>query len=155
MAAKKKTASSAKRTGRTASRPRPTGAWKLSLSPETLPSFLLCLGLGTLQAIRRGALPTEAGLWTLAVPGFLGPLRENRVLPPRVLAVFEQSDELNALAQLSPGTLEPTLDEFTEALDRALASEKETGWAMGSDWEVPTPYAPPKARKPRKPRRRS
>lgn len=47
-------------------------------------AFALCLALGTLEAVRSGDWPTEAGIWTIARPVFREPL-ETEGIPEDVL----------------------------------------------------------------------
>jgi hypothetical protein len=91
-------------------------------------AFALCLALGTLEAIRSGAWPTEAGAWTLGRPIFRGKL-EALGMPGEVLDVFRSVDELSALEALAGNeAVEKRLREWTSLLRARLASLPERSW---------------------------
>lgn len=68
--------------------------------PEAnLDAFTTTLVLGTLEAMRSGLWPLEAGMWTLGRPIFREPLKQAG-LHRELVAVLEEVDELAALADL-------------------------------------------------------
>ena len=72
----------------------------LRVSTEDREAFVLCLALGTLEAIRSKAWHPDAGIWTIGRPAFQTFLR-NAKLPADVMAVFQIADELSAIQNLS------------------------------------------------------
>ncbi len=60
-------------------------------------AFVLCLTLGTLEAMRGGAWPLESGIWTLARPVFWEALAD---VDDAVVEALQSADELDALAKL-------------------------------------------------------
>jgi hypothetical protein len=101
------------------------------LPEEDLIPFLACLGLGTLRAIRAGALHPDVGIWTLAVPGFRIPLEERRNLPRELLEVFGAADELSAIKDLGgQARFEEVLDGQIRVLERILAASPESSWSL-------------------------
>jgi hypothetical protein len=69
---------------------------QLYVSGETFEPFVLCLALGTLEAMKAGIWSSEAGIWTIGRPDFLEKLDELNVSEETV-NVLVQFDELNAL----------------------------------------------------------
>jgi hypothetical protein len=72
---------------------------QLFVSSETFEPFVLCLALGTLEAMKSQVWSSNAGVWTVGRPGFLNKLEEMRV-SQETLDVLVQFDELNALEKL-------------------------------------------------------
>jgi hypothetical protein len=91
-------------------------------------ALTLCLALGTLEAMRLGLWPLDAGIWTLGRPVFWEPL-ERAGVPAEVLAVLQSSDELNALS-LSAGRskAEAVLDQMINTVRSRLAALPEKSW---------------------------
>ncbi len=50
------------------------GSHSLEIAPSDREAFVLYLALGTLEAMRDGSWPLEAGIWTLGLPAFWQPL---------------------------------------------------------------------------------
>jgi hypothetical protein len=91
-------------------------------------AFALCLALGTLEAMRSGAWPLDAGIGTLARPVFYEPLEATNI-PDEVLAVFRGADELSALASLAGrATAERKLDEWIAVLKSRLSTLPDRSW---------------------------
>ena len=100
----------------------------LSVALHDQEAFSLCLALGTLQAIRSGAWPVEAGIWTIARPVFRSPL-EHLGIPNDVMKVFRHADELSALLELAGReTVDRKLDEWIAVLLARLADLQGQGW---------------------------
>ena len=72
---------------------------QLSVSSETFEPFVLCLALGTLEAIKSKVWSSESGIWTIGRPNFLDKLEELKV-SAETLDVLVQFDELNSLEKL-------------------------------------------------------
>ena len=69
---------------------------QLLVSSETFEPFVLCLALGTLEAMKSRVWSSEAGIWTIGRPAFLDKLEEMNVTN-ETIDVLVQFDELNAL----------------------------------------------------------
>ncbi|HEX9960553.1 MAG TPA: hypothetical protein VGB00_06455, partial [Pyrinomonadaceae bacterium] len=72
---------------------------KLLVSSETFEPFVLCLALGTLEAMKSKVWSAEAGIWTLGRPNFVDKLEELKV-SEETINVLVQFDELSALENL-------------------------------------------------------
>ena len=91
-------------------------------------AFVLCLALGTLEAMRGGSWPLEAGIWTLSRPVFLQPVSSGGVAA-EVVAELETADELEALARLSGRpAADARLDQIIAAVRARLSALKEPSW---------------------------
>jgi hypothetical protein len=71
----------------------------LKVMQEEREAFVLCLTLGTLEAMRCGSWPLESGIWTLAVPSFWEPL-EDGTISEEIMDILKTCDELSALESL-------------------------------------------------------
>jgi hypothetical protein len=102
-------------------------------------AFVLCLALGTLEAIRAGNWPLEAGVWTLGRPAFLHPLSSG-ALEPAVLAELQAVDELQAMAGLvGHVAVEEKLNFIIAVVRSRLSVLKDRSWyarwsKTPSDW---------------------
>ena len=104
---------------------------QMAIPEKDLITFLACLGLGTLRAIRAGVLHPGAGTWTLAVPGFRAPLESKSDIPKEMLEVFTSADELSAIQELcGQEAFEEVLDRHIRVLESILAQ------ATGSTWRL-------------------
>ena len=72
---------------------------QLLVSFETFEPFVLCLALGTLEAIKSGTWSSEAGIWTIGRPNFLAKLEELEV-SEETINILVEFDELSALEKL-------------------------------------------------------
>jgi len=72
---------------------------QLLVNSETFEPFILCLALGTLEAMKSQVWSSEAGVWTIGRPVFLEKLEEMKV-SNETIDVLVQFDELNALEKL-------------------------------------------------------
>jgi hypothetical protein len=77
----------------------------LEIEGEHLPAFLACLAIGTLEAIRQGALPAEAGIWSLAARRLWEPIVGRSPLVDQIIDVLKECDELSAVEELIPSEL--------------------------------------------------
>lgn len=73
---------------------------QLFVTDETFEPFVLCLALGTLEAMKSGVWSSEAGIWTIGRPDFLEKLEELQV-SEETINVLVQFDELSALEKFS------------------------------------------------------
>ena len=108
---------------------------RLLIPEESLAAFLACLGIGTLQAIRTGALRPEAGTWTLGPPRVWGPLVSRSAVPREIIEVFQTCDELAAMRQLLPETFDAEVGKLIERLERQLARIEDPVWTIS--WDTP------------------
>jgi hypothetical protein len=91
-------------------------------------AFVLCLALGTLEAMRSGAWPLEAGTWTLNRPGFWQPVASSGVAA-EVVAELEAADELDTLARLcGRPAADAMLDRMIAAVRSRLSALEERSW---------------------------
>lgn len=90
---------------------------QLLVSDETFEPFVLCLALGTLEAIKSGVWSSEAGIWTIGRPNFLDQLEKLNV-SEETLGILVEFDELNALEKLV------SRDDFNEKLSSIERSIK-------------------------------
>lgn len=89
-------------------------------------AFVLCLALGTLETMRRGDWPLDAGIWTLGRPVFWESLVD---VDDKVVEVFQSADELSALAKLVGGpAAEEALDHMIAVVKARLSSLPEKSW---------------------------
>lgn len=92
-------------------------------------AFVLCLALGTLEAMRSGAWPLEAGIWTLGRPAFLQPLERGSVAA-EVVAELEAADELEALSSLcGRPAADAKLDRMIAAVRSRLSALNDRPWS--------------------------
>jgi hypothetical protein len=86
---------------------------ELHIGRDGLESFILCLALGTFEAMRSKAWTAEAGIWTLGRPTFKS-LLEISHFPKDVIEVIEQADELAAIQELVADPKELKLTDFRD-----------------------------------------
>ena len=72
---------------------------QLFVSTDTFEPFVLCLALGTLEAMKAEIWSSEAGIWTIGRPDFINKLEELKI-SEETINVLVQFDELNALEKL-------------------------------------------------------
>lgn len=91
-------------------------------------AFVLCLALGTLEAMRSGAWPLEAAIWTLGRPAFMQPLKRGGIAAD-VAAELEAADELETLANLcGRPAADASLDRMIAAVRSRLAALNNHAW---------------------------
>ena len=89
-------------------------------------AFVLCLALGTLEAMRSGAWPLEAGIWSLGRPAFWQPLVASG---SEAVKVLQEADELSALQKLAGRpAAEAALDRMISAVRSRLSALPEKSW---------------------------
>ncbi len=72
---------------------------QLFVSSDSFEPFVLCLALGTLEAMKSRVWSAEAGIWTIGRPDFLEKLEELNV-SEETINLLVQFDELSALEKL-------------------------------------------------------
>lgn len=73
---------------------------KLLVNKQTFEPFVLCLALGTLEAMKAGIWSAEAGIWTVGRPNFLDELEKMNV-SEETLNILVEFDELKALEEFA------------------------------------------------------
>lgn len=100
----------------------------LRLDSSNRDALVLCLALGTLEAMRSRIWPLEAGIWTLGRPAFWEPL-QRAGMPEEVIAIFQTVDELDALEQLGDrAATEAVLDRMLGTIRRHLEALPDKSW---------------------------
>lgn len=101
--------------------------YRFEVPNPAIVAFVAALTLGTLEAMRSGTWPLEAGISTLGRPIFQSPLRE--ALPPPLLAVLDVADELSALQQLrgTPAAM-AELDRLIAGVRAVLVESSSSFW---------------------------
>ena len=102
----------------------------IQLDQNDVPSFLACLGLGTLMAIQKGQIPAEAATWTMGAPRVWEPLIEHSLVPKEIIDVFEQGDELAALEELSPDLYQEELSLLISQLQKTIGQVSNPSWRL-------------------------
>src|SRR4051812_6831401 len=103
----------------------------LEITSASRDALVLCLALGTLEAMRSGVWPLEAGIWTLGRPLFWEPLKRAG-LSEEVLDIFQTADELDALEELAGWpAAEAVLDRMLEIIRRHLEALPDKSWHAG------------------------
>jgi hypothetical protein len=103
----------------------------LKVAATGLEALVSCLALGTLEAMRSGVLPLEAGLWALGRPAFWEPLRRAGISDD-VVDIFRTADELDALEKLSGrAAAENRLDQMSAVIRSHLGALPEKSWRAG------------------------
>ncbi len=109
-------------------------AAKLLIPVSDLDTFLACLGIGTLEAIRSGAMPVEAGIWSLGVPELLEPLAERRLVSAEILDVLGTADELAAIRENDSERFHSLLSELIGRLQNGIARAEDPIWHAA--WDI-------------------
>ncbi|MBS1793698.1 MAG: hypothetical protein JSS81_07585 [Acidobacteria bacterium] len=101
---------------------------QLLVDAETFEPFVLCLALGTLEAMKAGIWPPDAGIWTVGRPNFLDELEKLRV-SEETMNVLAQFDELSALEKLvESDAFEEEVRKIEHAIKRRLADFSDVYW---------------------------
>jgi hypothetical protein len=74
---------------------------RLSVTREGVEAFVICVAIGTLRSIERGALTEDAGIWCLGRPVFWEPLAKRGLISPEVAELLGACDELGAIRELA------------------------------------------------------
>ena len=109
---------------------------QLLVNSETFEPFVLCLALGTLEAIKSGIWSSEAGIWTIGRPDFLDKLEELKV-SEETLNVLVQFDELSALEKfVGRDEFDQELSKIEREIKQRLESFPESFWNARWEHEV-------------------
>ncbi len=65
---------------------------QLIVAEKHLSAFIACLAMGTLHSIRAGALPPQAGIWTLGLPSAWVPLLNRPAVSEQLIDVLQRFD---------------------------------------------------------------
>jgi hypothetical protein len=106
----------------------------LLVAKGQLDAFVICLAIGTLQAIRSKTIPAEAGIWTLGPPRFWKPLAEHALISQGVLEVLQTCDELSAVEILRPDQFEDVVTELLNKLTTELKKVDDPVWQV--EWAM-------------------
>lgn len=109
---------------------------QLFVSDDTFEPFVLCLALGTLDAMKAGIWSAEAGIWTIGRPDFLEKLDELKITE-ETINVLVQFDELSALEKFAGREdFERELEKIEQSIKRRLRDFPETFWNARWSHEV-------------------
>jgi len=107
---------------------------QLLVSDETFEPFVLCLALGTLEAIKSGVWSSEAGIWTIGRPNFLDKLEELKV-SEETINILVEFDELNALEKfVGRDDFNEKLAGIEHSIKKRLADFSQNFW--NARWET-------------------
>lgn len=110
---------------------------KLLVSSETFEPFVLCLALGTLEAIKSEIWSPRAGIWTIGRPNFLDELEKMNV-SEETMNILVEFDELSALEELvEKDIFESKILEIEQAIKSRLKGFAENYW--NAKWLNETP----------------
>jgi hypothetical protein len=103
-------------------------------------TFVACLTLGTLRAIRVRALDPDAGIWSLAEPVVSARSFLDGRIHPELLDVLHACDELSAIGDVfGDDRLDEVTDRLIERVTAYIAEEPERYWRVR--WAAPEPGA--------------
>jgi hypothetical protein len=109
---------------------------QLYVSSATVEPFVLCLALGTLEAMKAAVWSSEAGIWTVGRPDFLDKLEELKI-SEETINVLVQFDELNALEKFSGREdFERELLKIERSIKKRLEDFSENFWNARWEHEV-------------------
>ncbi len=110
---------------------------QLSVSSETFEPFVLCLALGTLEAIKSRVWSAEAGVWTIGRPNFLDKAEELKI-SDETINILVQFDELSALEKLAGrDVFESEILKIEKIIKKRLEDFPENYWQ--AKWLSETP----------------
>lgn len=101
-----------------------------TLVVENVPAFVACLTLGTLEAIRAGAMDAADGIWTLGAPRTWEPLERDRRVPPELLRVLKTGDEIDAAKTLLGPAYVGIVDELKQAVLGLIETRRDKIWRL-------------------------
>jgi hypothetical protein len=91
--------------------------------------FVACLVLGTLRAIEAGALSPDIGIWSLAAPRALNSLLAAGNVPPEIIDVLRQGDELSMIKDFQGvEAFEKVLQSHISRIEAVLAENPDDIW---------------------------
>lgn len=100
----------------------------LLVKSETFEPFVLCLALGTLEAIKCEIWSSEAGIWTIGRPNFLDEL-EKMNISEEIMNILVQFDELDALSRLDKEAFEREVLKIEEIIKQYLKKFSTDFWS--------------------------
>ena len=100
---------------------------QLLVKSETFEPFVLCLALGTLEAIKADIWSSEAGIWTIGRPNFLNEVEKMNV-SEETLNVLVQFDELNALKEIDREAFEREILKIEQNIKQLLKKFSTDYW---------------------------
>lgn len=101
---------------------------KLEISKETVEAFILCLALGTLEAMKSDIWSLDAGIWTIRRPVFFEKLKEFGI-SQNLLEELDQLDELSALKSASDADkVTAEIERIEKILKQQLSLHSDTFW---------------------------
>jgi hypothetical protein len=101
---------------------------EITEEPDT---FIACLTLGTLRAIRVGALASDAGIWSLTEPVVWAREFLAGHVHEELLDVLGACDELSAIGDvLGHDYLDEVVDSLMERVTAFVAQDPERYWTM-------------------------
>lgn len=83
---------------------------RLEISSQTVEPFVLCLALGTIEAIKSEVWNFKAGTWTIRRPNFFEKLKSFGI-PQTIIDKLDMFDELSAIQQTA------NKDDFITAIE--------------------------------------
>src|SRR5687768_14016716 len=101
---------------------------EISQEPDT---FVACLTLGTLRAIRVRALDPDAGIWSLTEPVVWAREFLDGRINEELLAVLRASDELSAIGEVyGADRLDEVIDSLIQRVTAFIAEQPERYWRV-------------------------
>lgn len=97
-------------------------------------SFLACLALGTLYAMRQEAVDSEMGIWSLGAPRTWTDFVNDPNIPQDIVWVLESSDEVD-LVSGDAAKKAAFLDKLMARLLKVLADIPDPTWRI--TWRSP------------------
>lgn len=101
---------------------------KAQIGSAYLNTFMSCLAIGTLYAMKHGALPFEAGISGMGHPTVWKPIEG--MISEEVLHILQTADELDMMSRIPNYGVVRVIDEQIETLLRVLANEEHKGWSI-------------------------
>ncbi|HSH05486.1 MAG TPA: hypothetical protein VLL52_23420 [Anaerolineae bacterium] len=103
---------------------------QLTVDKEGIEAFVLCLGLGTLLAIKEGTLPPRFANGTVGRPNTYKPLQNQNLISDKTANILSGLDELSAIQQLLPHEFLPIIDELIDELKTELTPYGDSPWYL-------------------------
>lgn len=101
---------------------------QLLVKSDTFEPFVLCLALGTLEAIKSEIWSSKAGIWTIGRPNFLDELEKMNV-SEETKNILVEFDELDALKEfVSEEDFSEKLSKIEENLKKQLENFSTDFW---------------------------
>lgn len=101
---------------------------KLETLSNHIPTFVICLAIGTLQAILEDTISAEVGIWTLGRPRTWEFLAEEKLVSEEVISVLQTCDEISFIKEQSQERFENVVKELITQLKNELKKIEEPNW---------------------------